>query len=69
MRTIEVVVEGGGENLYEIKEHDSRFTAYKIAVNLLLPNTRSSIGASRSLEGALSLIRSHSGWEIKSINI
>lgn len=68
MKAIEVVVEGGGENLYEVLEADGRFMTYKVSVNLLLPNTRSSIGVARSLEGALLLIRSHSGKGIKSID-
>lgn len=68
MRCIEVVVEGGGDNLYEVLEVAGRFMAYKVSVNLFLPNTRGSIGAARSLEGALSLIRSHSGKGIKSID-
>ena len=68
MKSIEVVVEGGGANLYEIREYEGRFTAYKVSVNLLMSNSRRSIGAVRSLEAAITLIRSHSGREIKSMN-
>lgn len=69
MATIEVVVHGGGGDLYEIDEHGGLFTAYAITVNLLLANFRKTIGTARSLEGALLLIRSHSGRDIKSIDI
>jgi len=67
-RTIEVVVEGGGANLYEIYESDGRFTAYKVQVKLLMPNSKRKIGSARSLEDALSAIKSHAGERIKSID-
>lgn len=66
-RTIKVVVEGGGENLYEINESENRFAVYKIKVNLLF-NSRKGIGTTGSLENALVLIRSHSGKNIKSVD-
>lgn len=66
-RTTKVVVEGGGENLYEISESGGRFAVYKIKVNLLA-NSRNSIGTTGSLENALALIRSHSGKGIKSVD-
>ncbi|MCC6505035.1 MAG: hypothetical protein IT475_06260 [Aquimonas sp.] len=66
-RTIQVVVEGGGENLYEINESGNRFSIYKIKVNLLF-NARKGIGTTGSLENALALIRSHSGKSIKSVD-
>lgn len=65
MSTTTVVVEGGGSNLYEIKEDAGHFKAYHIIVNLLLPNSKKNVGSARSFEGALSLIRSHSGKDIK----
>lgn len=68
MSTTTVVVEGGGANLYEVSEHGGHYKAYHIRVNLLLANSRNSIGSARSFEGALALIRSHSGKEIKRID-
>lgn len=62
-----VVVDGGGANLYKISDAGGRYTAYKVAVNLLLPNSRNSIGSARTLDDAVTLIRSHSGKEIQSI--
>lgn len=67
MTTTTVVVEGGGANLYEINDAGGKFTAFKVSVNLLQSNSKNSIGSARSFEGALSLVRSHSGKEIKSI--
>jgi len=67
-RNIEVIVEGGGANLYEINESGGRFTAYKVTVHILVPNSKSNIGSARSLEDALSVIKSHSGKSIKSID-
>jgi len=65
MTTTTVVVEGGGSNLYEINEDGGHFKAYHVCVNLLLPNSKKNVGSARSFEGALSLIRSHSGKDIK----
>lgn len=65
MSTTTVVVEGGGSNLYEIEENGGHFKAYHVRVNLLLPNSKHHVGSARSFEGALSLIRSHSGKDIK----
>ena len=62
-----VVVQGGGSNLYEVSEYAGKFTAYKVDVGFLLDD-RTSIGTGRSLEDALTLIRAHSGKEIKSID-
>ena len=67
MPTTEVVVKGGGANLYEIGEVGGLYTAYKVNVRLLLPNTKTSVGASRSFDGALALIRNHAGEEIKRV--
>jgi len=64
--TREVVVKGGGANLYQIDEYGGKYTAYKVSVGFL-GNSKSSIGAANSLEDAISLIRAHSGREIKSI--
>ncbi|WP_156878074.1 hypothetical protein [Sphingopyxis sp. QXT-31] len=64
-RTRSVAVQGG--NLYEIGEYDGTFYVRRVKVKLLL-NAKSDIGKTRSLDDALSLIRSHSGREIKSID-
>jgi hypothetical protein len=64
-RTRSVAVQGG--NLYEIGEYDGTFYVRRVKVNLLF-NDKSDIGKARSLDDALSLIRSHSGREIKSID-
>ena len=65
-RTREVVVQGGGANLYKVYEYDGRFTAYKVNVRFL-GNTQDTIGTARSLEDAIALVRAHSGRQIKSI--
>lgn len=65
-RTRRVVVQGGGDNLYSIGEYDGRFTAYKVRVQPL-GDSKTSIGTARSLEDAVTLIRAHSGREIKTI--
>lgn len=59
-----VVVEGGGANLYQIREYSGEFTAYKEDVKFL-GSDYTRIGTTRSLEDAIALIRSHSGREIK----
>jgi hypothetical protein len=61
-----VVVEGGGRNLYKITEYNGRYHAYQVTVNLLI-NDNDSIGKASSLEGALSLIKSHSGESIEKL--
>lgn len=68
MSTTKVVVEGGGSNLYEVQQDGGHYKAFHVRVNLLLPNSRDNVGSARSFEGALSLIRSHSGKEIKRID-
>lgn len=65
-RTKTVIVEGGGHNLYEIVESDGSFIVYKVIVHLF-SNDRKNIGKTRLMEDAISLIRSHSGKNIKSI--
>ncbi len=66
-RKWKVVVQGGGSNLYEVSEYEGRFYAYKINVKLLM-NDRRSLGKTGRFEEALSLIRMHSGREIKEID-
>ncbi len=67
MTSKQVVVEGGGENLYKIVEYNGTFTAYKIHVRLLF-NNETRIGSAKNMNDAISLIRSHSGRAIKSIS-
>ncbi len=63
----QVIVQGGGANVYEVAESSGIFTAYHVRVRLL-GNDRTRIGSGRSLEDAISLIKVHSGRQIKSIN-
>lgn len=63
----QVVVKGGGKNLYKITESDGSFHAYKVDINLF-SNSNKSIGKAKSLADALALIRSHSGKEIEKIS-
>lgn len=62
-----VVVNGGGANLYYIGESNGRFWVTQKKVGILL-DSDTDIGNTRSLDDALSLIRSHSGRGIKSID-
>lgn len=62
-----VVVQGGGQNLYKISEYKGKYTAYKVAVGLI-SDSATNIGQASSLEDALSLIKVHSGKEIKEIS-
>jgi hypothetical protein len=61
----QVVVKGGGENLYKVSESGGWFYAYKVSVGLL--NSNKSIGKAKSLGDALELIKSHSGRAIEKI--
>ncbi|MEM9755770.1 MAG: hypothetical protein AAF914_07250 [Pseudomonadota bacterium] len=65
--TKRVVVKGGGKNLYRISEGSSTFYVQHAQGGLLSSNYRD-IGKTRSLEDAITLIRSHSGQEIESID-
>jgi hypothetical protein len=60
-----VVTIGGGQNLYKIVG-TSRLEVFHIKVGFLLDN-KTKIGSSRSIEDALSVIKSHSGNQIKEI--
>lgn len=55
-----VVVKGGGSNLYYISESSGTYYVYK--------GSSSQIGKTRSMDDAISIIRSHSGKEIESIS-
>lgn len=62
-----VVVQGGGKNLYKISDYSGKFSVYKIDVGLIFDDSRK-IGSARSLDDALSIIRSHSGKQIERID-
>ena len=64
----DVVVEGGGSNLYEVSEYAGEFYVYKVSVGLF-SDDRTSIGTCNKLEDALTLVRMHSGRNIKSIKV
>ena len=67
MNTKKIVVRGGGENLYEVRETYAEFYAYKIDVGLLW-NSEKYLGKTRRFDAALALIRAHSGREILNIS-
>ena len=58
-----VVVKGGGNNLYSVSESSGTIYVYKGS-----GWGKSQIGKTRTMEDALSLIRSHSGKDIESIS-
>ena len=62
-----VVVEGGGNNLYQISEYNGDFVAYYVDVGFIT-NSYKNIGETRSFENAIVLIKVHSGKEIKKIS-
>ncbi len=62
-----VVVEGGGENLYRVRESPSGYSVYHVDEVRLLGDKETSIGKTDSIEDAYSLIRSDSGENIKEI--
>lgn len=62
-----VVVNGGGQNLYRINSINGKYTASHVISDFPFGNTISVIGEARSMEDALSLIKSHSGQSIKKI--
>lgn len=62
-----VVVKGGGANLYRISISGNKHFVQHASVGLLM-NSYKDIGKTSSLDDSLSLIRSHSGNEIKEIS-
>jgi hypothetical protein len=60
-----VVVEGGGANLYFVKESGGVFHVYKSSSSMFGSDTM--IGTARSMNDALDRITGHSGRKIKSI--
>lgn len=62
----QVVTSGGGENLFKVSEYSGTFTVYKAKVKLI-GYDYTKIGSTRSLEDALTLIRSYLGRSIDKI--
>lgn len=60
-----VVVQGGGQNLYKIVG-TNKLEIYHVKVGTFT-DSKSNIGSSRNLEDALSIIKSHSGNQIKEV--
>lgn len=66
MSTKEVTTNGGYENLFKVSEYGGKFYVYKVKIGLI-SNSSNEIGHAGSFEDALSLIKSYSGYGIKSI--
>jgi len=66
MSTKRVVVQGGGENLYRISIYGNKYTVSQVDVGVFT-NDINIIGEARNLDDALSIIKSHSGEQIKKI--
>lgn len=62
-----VVVEGKGMNLFKVVEASGWFHAYQVDPGFF-SDTNVSVGKSRSLADALTLIRSFTGKNIKSMS-
>jgi len=66
MPTKRIVVHGGGDNLYRISIYGNKYTVSHVNVKIFT-NDISVIGEARSLDDALSIIKSYSGQGIKKI--
>ena len=62
-----VIVKGGGKNLYYINETGGRFYVSQRIVKPIFDDNID-LGSTRSLSDALSLITSHSGRGIESVD-
>lgn len=62
-----VVVKGGGKNLFKVSSYDGTYYVYQVNAGLIA-NDNNLIGKTRSLEDALTLIRSYSGRDIERIS-
>lgn len=60
-----VVTEGGGQNLYKIVG-SSNLEIFHVKVGTF-SDSKNKIGSCRSLDDALSIIKSHSGNQIKNV--
>jgi hypothetical protein len=67
MSTKKVVVEGKGMNLFKVSESSGWFYAYQVDPGFI-SDTLVSVGKSRSLSDALTLIKSFTGKNIKSMS-
>ncbi|HXI86869.1 MAG TPA: hypothetical protein VNH64_05390 [Parvularculaceae bacterium] len=63
----EVVVHGGGANLYRIWKKRSKFIVDKVDINFIPPDSYTKIGEADTFEDALEIIRRHSGHQIESV--
>lgn len=61
-----IVVEGGGHNLYYVREYEGTYRVYCREVNLLT-NDDDLIGEADSLEDALDMVKEHSGEDIEDV--
>jgi hypothetical protein len=59
-----VVVEGGGDDLYQISEYNGTFYVYTAGEGFFSTG-KTSIGETDSFDKAISLIKAHSGRTIK----
>ena len=62
-----VEVQNGKGGYYKIHENGNKYTVYRVNIGIIVDDKKN-IGEVKSLEDALSLIRSHSGQEIKKIS-
>ncbi len=62
----EVVVQGGGKNLYRVNESNGKYTAYRVDVGII-SNSYSKIGEAHNLDDALTLINNHAGRPVEKI--
>jgi hypothetical protein len=60
-----VVTQGGGQNLYKVVG-SSKLEIFHVKVGTF-SDSKTKIGSSRNLEDALSIIKSHSGNQIKEV--
>ena len=67
METKQIVVKGGGSNLFKVSYYNEVYYVYKVNVKIF-SNDYHEIGKTKNFEDALSLIRSYSGKDIDSIS-
>ncbi len=65
--TKKVVVKGGGKNLFKVSSYEGTYYVYQVDAGLI-SNDNNLIGTTKSLEDALSLIRSYAGRAIERIS-
>lgn len=67
MQTKQVVVTGGGKNLFKVSENSGTYYVYQVSAGWITNSTKS-IGSTRSFEDAITLIRSYTGRGIEKIS-